>query len=305
MSIGGAVSALDADAWVGEEPGVVFDEGKREQATATQNVVQGLQPDLSSGRARLPASYETDPNARPSVSFSFGTADGSEHSLTSAAWLDGSLASRRLNCSQFKWKQRNSFNSREAEQTLFWVPAVEAGHPVWPSLDAHEVEELMNAAELLANYAAHRLAMPCSRCTASYLLVKLSSLLMAFDYLVCAAELLGEKMNTGKWWPEFVQLFRTDYRLSEIGGTRVGRMRKRLVNRLSAALAIYKQGKRPAPKEIIELKRVGLTQVSKDSHMSHRLWQLWIQDDKDFTYSSSGSESSDSQADDEREAKLP
>ncbi|CDI87768.1 hypothetical protein EPH_0055430 [Eimeria praecox] len=157
------------------------------------------------------------------------------------------------------------------------------------SLTAQDVETLMLQAEILANYATDKLGRPHSRCTANYLVMKLASLLMVFDHLVCAIELLGEKMNTGSWWPEFVSKFRTDYLFPEAARTKKMEMLNKMVNRLSSALAIYKTGKRPPLKDVVELKRAILAHHYKGRQLSHPLWRLWLQDDKEFSSSGYGS----------------
>ncbi|CDI75088.1 hypothetical protein EPH_0004180 [Eimeria praecox] len=159
------------------------------------------------------------------------------------------------------------------------------------SLTANEVDALMMEAELLASYAAGRLTQPCSRCTANYLVLKLSSIFMVFDHLVCIIELLGDKMNTDSWWPQFVQKFRTDYSVPEAARMERTGMLNKLLNRLSSALAIYKTGKRPPLEDVVELKRAILTVAYKGSQLSHPLWELWIQDDREFSRSSDGSDS--------------
>ncbi|CDI88031.1 hypothetical protein, conserved [Eimeria praecox] len=174
------------------------------------------------------------------------------------------------------------------------------------SLAAEDVETLMTEAELLANYAAVKLARPYTSCTTSYLVRKLSSLFMAFDHLVCTIELLGAKMNTSIWWSEFVKKFHTDYRLPEKATKERTEVLNKLVNRLSSALAIYKSGKRPPLREIIQLKRSILSQTYKESQLSNPLWRLWLQDDKDFSCGGGGSGShSDTRAHGQGEAKKP
>ncbi|CDI80918.1 hypothetical protein EAH_00057310 [Eimeria acervulina] len=95
-------------------------------------------------------------------------------------------------------------------------------------------------------------------------------------------ELLGEKMNTVKWWAQFVKKFDTDFFLSEPARMERTEELSKLVNRLSAALAIYKEGKRPPVMEVIELKRAVLTQQYRGSQLSNPLWKLWVQDDIEF-----------------------
>ncbi|CDJ59698.1 hypothetical protein, conserved, partial [Eimeria maxima] len=100
-------------------------------------------------------------------------------------------------------------------------------------LTAIDVEILMTEAEILANYATSKLSATPKRRTAHYLVVKLSAMVLAFDYLVCTIQLLGDKMNTAKWWPQFVQKFRTEYSLREKGIMEKTEFLNKIVNRLS------------------------------------------------------------------------
>ncbi|CDI77642.1 hypothetical protein, conserved, partial [Eimeria acervulina] len=156
------------------------------------------------------------------------------------------------------------------------------------SLTPEEIKTLIREAELVACYANDKLTRPLKRRRANYLFVKLSSIFMAFDHLVCTIELLGEKMNTGSWWAQFVQKFHTDYCFSERGRNERTEMLNKLVNRLSAALSIYKDGRRPAFTEIIELKRAIISHAYKRTQLSNPLWKLWMEDDNKFACSSNG-----------------
>ncbi|CDJ49856.1 hypothetical protein, conserved [Eimeria brunetti] len=153
------------------------------------------------------------------------------------------------------------------------------------SLTSRDAESLIREAELLSNYARIKLGRPYKRVTASYLFKKLSSVFMVFDHLVCTIEVLGDKMDTNSWWAEFVQQFRTDFLFPDEAGKEKTKALNKVVNRLSSALSVYKTGKRPELKEIIELKRIILSMPYKRSQSSHRLWKLWIQDDKKFSSS--------------------
>ncbi|CDJ28847.1 uncharacterized protein EMH_0044520 [Eimeria mitis] len=89
----------------------------------------------------------------------------------------------------------------------------------------------------------------------------------------------------------------TDYRLPEIARMQKTEDSNKLINKLSSALAIYKQQRRPEPKVIIDMKRTILNLPYKGTQFSHPLWRMWIQDDKDFFGSKDDSESS---SDDEK-----
>ncbi|CDJ51479.1 hypothetical protein EBH_0000820 [Eimeria brunetti] len=151
-----------------------------------------------------------------------------------------------------------------------------------PTLNAEEVEKLIFEAENLANYAKDKLTRPANKRKPSFLFKKLSSLFMLFDHLVCARKILGDKMLAHRWWDEFASKFETEFRLPSSASMEKTRLLNRHVNRLSVALSIYKKGDRPPPAEVIELKRLILTQQCKGSQLTHPLWKLWLKDDNQF-----------------------
>ena len=139
----------------------------------------------------------------------------------------------------------------------------------------------MTEAEVLASYATVKLGKPYTRRTANYLVRKLSSVLMVFDFLVCTIQLLGDKMNTDKWWPQFVKKFRTEYYFPETSPMRKTRALNKLVNRLSSALSVYKSGRRPDLREVVELKRIVITNAYRETQLWNPLWKIWMEDDDD------------------------
>ncbi|CDJ51478.1 hypothetical protein EBH_0000810 [Eimeria brunetti] len=151
-----------------------------------------------------------------------------------------------------------------------------------PSLTVKEVERLLFEAENLANYAKDKLAFRINRRKPSYIFRRLSSLFMVFDYLMCAIETLGDKMLASSWWNEFTSKFETEFTLTDDWHMAQTRRASRLVNRISAALSIYKQGHRPPFEEVIALKRIVLTEHCTGSQLMHPLWKLWLQDDEEF-----------------------
>ncbi|CDJ51475.1 hypothetical protein EBH_0000770 [Eimeria brunetti] len=151
-----------------------------------------------------------------------------------------------------------------------------------PSLTAEEVDTLMLEAENLANYAKDKLVGPTTSGKPSYIFRKLSPLFMVFDCLMCTIETLGDKMLASSWWDEFASKFETEFSIPFDGKFEQTRTLSRLVNRISEALSIYKQGRRPPLTEIIELKRGILTQKCKGSQLQHPLWKFWLKDDDEF-----------------------
>ncbi|CDJ64002.1 hypothetical protein, conserved [Eimeria necatrix] len=166
--------------------------------------------------------------------------------------------------------ERSPLPIYEAMRTLF-AKAV---------LTPEESDLLLLQAERLVSYANTKLAMS-SRLKSPYFIVrKLASLFVAFDYLVCTIEVLGDQMDTGSWWEPFAQSFDTDFTFPTSSmRTKKARERIKLANRLSAALSIYKKGVRPPLEEIVELKRTLFRKVREYTQFRHPLWLLWVHDD--------------------------
>ncbi|CDJ31859.1 uncharacterized protein EMH_0070410 [Eimeria mitis] len=307
MAVGGAASALDADAWVEEESGLVSVEAVDKSYTTNQ--------EGKPGETRI----------SPPSSFAFGEGHSGDDATTPEAWLDDSSANTDeqdlqqtvvSTVARHPTVETSSVASTSArdirEHPFVRLPVVnpediprhfsELGSlpcdmlldsPMdaymtmrslfaKPSLTAEDVDTLMVKADILVKYATHKLARPDRRFKACTLFMKLSSLFMIFDQLVCTIELLGDKMDTDRWWPAFVQQFQTDYIFPEHVPSPKSRMLNRLVNRLSSALEIYKEGRRPPLEEVIDLKRAIITHAYKDSQLANPLWKVWIQDDHEF-----------------------
>ncbi|CDJ26954.1 LOW QUALITY PROTEIN: uncharacterized protein EMH_0098980 [Eimeria mitis] len=92
MAIGGAVSALDADAWVEEESELVFGEGDHQWYTTGQEETPAPQHGGSTTLWRHPPFAEGETFIRPSSLFSFGRAHGGYDATRPDAWLGGSPA---------------------------------------------------------------------------------------------------------------------------------------------------------------------------------------------------------------------
>ncbi|CDI85375.1 hypothetical protein, conserved [Eimeria praecox] len=153
-----------------------------------------------------------------------------------------------------------------------------------PSLKASQVDALLSQCEYLVNYALHRLTAAPTKLLPFFVSRKLAELFFMFDYVVCTIELLQEKMDTGSWWEEFVSNFYTEYYFpADYQSKRDSRRRlPTLINRLSKALSIYKEGARPPPQDIITLKRSIFKLLGKHGLFEHDLWNLWKKDDADY-----------------------
>ncbi|CDJ68435.1 hypothetical protein, conserved [Eimeria necatrix] len=80
---------------------------------------------------------------------------------------------------------------------------------------------------------------------------------LAFDYIVCTVQLLGDAMQVPLWWGKFISAFDISYD-HQRGRKRQLRpgLNAQFAHRLLNALNIYKTGTRPNVEEVVELKRL-------------------------------------------------
>ena len=104
---------------------------------------------------------------------------------------------------------------------------------------------------------------------------------LTFDALVCVFQLLGNNMELHLWWGKFIAAFNHDpSSFMRPIGSRAGGVHRRLVQRICAVLEVYKAAKRPAPKEVIELKNMLFGSPSAPGDFKDRKWDPWRKDAK-------------------------
>ncbi|CDI75844.1 hypothetical protein EPH_0006410 [Eimeria praecox] len=103
---------------------------------------------------------------------------------------------------------------------------------------------------------------------------------LIFDAMVSALHILGIAPASCTWWKAFIECFDTNFRYPNRRGRwrDSGRVITDLANRMLDAIFIYKRGKRPAPEEIIDIKRVLF--FSPYTHIRFRasIWDPWRSD---------------------------
>ncbi|CDJ31796.1 uncharacterized protein EMH_0069820 [Eimeria mitis] len=92
MAVGGAASALDADAWVEEESELVSVEAVDKLYTTNQEGKPGPQHDVSTTLWRHTPLSVGETHISPPSSFAFGRAHSGDDTTTPEAWLVGSSA---------------------------------------------------------------------------------------------------------------------------------------------------------------------------------------------------------------------
>ncbi|CDI87824.1 hypothetical protein EPH_0062500 [Eimeria praecox] len=112
----------------------------------------------------------------------------------------------------------------------------------------------------------------------------LGTYFMAFDYIVCAIQLLGDYMQLPLWWEKFAESFNPHLRLPDPGPLRVriSMFYTDLSRRLVAALDIYKGGKRPPLREVVALKKMLFCSPLGRHRLKDRKWNPWREDGECF-----------------------
>ncbi|KAL8274377.1 hypothetical protein Esti_001699 [Eimeria stiedai] len=155
-------------------------------------------------------------------------------------------------------------------------------------LNSNELELLLRAAESLV-YVATKRAVPAAATGTrpSHILKKLGWYFVVYEALVCAKEVLGPNMPLGAWWSAFTSLHPSDYdiRVRSRPGMKSYDLVTRhvqLVNRLSKALALYKQGIRPPKQVVYGLKRDLFCRKDSPSNAVGHYSHLFVRDHLQF-----------------------
>ncbi|CDI75843.1 hypothetical protein EPH_0006400 [Eimeria praecox] len=107
---------------------------------------------------------------------------------------------------------------------------------------------------------------------------------LIFDAMVSALNVLGISPASCTWWEAFIECFDTNFRYADpLDRMRnSGRVSTDLANRMLDAICIYKQGKRPAPEEIIDIKRVLFFSPYSPIRFRASIWDPWRSDYASF-----------------------
>lgn len=96
------------------------------------------------------------------------------------------------------------------------------------------------------------------------------------DALLSVCEVVGPAMEKEKWWAEDLLPTLNVPKGDENPTTLLGILYRRFFN----ALELYKQSKRPSPKEVVELKQFVFHFESKGWDFNERRWDAWRIDNR-------------------------
>ncbi|KAL8427697.1 hypothetical protein Efla_007775 [Eimeria flavescens] len=128
-----------------------------------------------------------------------------------------------------------------------------------PSIGQQELDNLAKAVETLIYILLRKSSPTISSTSPNHLCDRFAGYFMAYDSIVCAAQLLRADLKVQPWWKEFTKLHATDVGISAPSlGTLAAfpslEFNIKLWERLRAALAVYKMGVRPSKEKVVELK---------------------------------------------------
>ena len=148
------------------------------------------------------------------------------------------------------------------------------------TLNQMDVNSLMNAVERLIISSWIQGKKGARGNSPIYLVEALGNYFLAFDAIVCTAEVLGRYMLLPVWWNTYVSAFHTnyDFPVSAVGMTELAGFNTELAKRLVAALEIYKQGMRPPLMEVVALKRLLFCYPLGRHRLKDGKWDDWRKD---------------------------
>ncbi|CDJ46864.1 hypothetical protein EBH_0013820 [Eimeria brunetti] len=147
------------------------------------------------------------------------------------------------------------------------------------TIDQHDAEVLMNAVERLVSASWFNTQTQTRTLFPVDIVSVLGKYFMIFDAIVSAMQLFGEYMQAHLWWDKFTAHFDTSVRLySTASYQKVAKFHVYLAKRLSSALDIYKQGRRPPRLEVYELKRLLFCSPLGHHRLKEQQWEPWRED---------------------------
>lgn len=271
---GPTIAPLHPEAWLEQIPDILAQDGQQYQQ---QQVASGLespsddeQPSTSAAVSAAPSGAGAGPSGPPSGPQGIGSHAYVRLPVVEQGAIRRQFSMERAFSATYPHKRRDQVFG--TFHRLFALPSLNAGH----------VEELMRAAEGVANYATKKMGSHKAYDMPSHAVAKLGRYFLMFDCLVCTLELLGDSMVPWEWWEEFTKLFDTEERFpppTENTRQKVA-FAMELSNRLSEALAIYKTGKRPPLQDIIEIKRMLFCSRFSPQPFQEPMWEPWRQDNE-------------------------
>lgn len=153
-------------------------------------------------------------------------------------------------------------------------------------LSSNDVFSLSSMAGELLRFAAWTQANELRGECSANLVGPLSRRFLVLDALISICEVVGPAMNKEQWWgklmetmslslPQDVASLRTRYGIATHDWVP-------LVRRIVAAIGIYREGRRPPPREVVEIKQEIFCKPIVHREFRSSMWNPWREDDKKF-----------------------
>ncbi|CDI85520.1 hypothetical protein, conserved [Eimeria praecox] len=254
---------FDPEAWLDEIPDIISTQDKQEAQTAPYSTV-------SSGDEQMPASNAAILSPPAAEGVSDGTPYTIKHPYVRLPVLAEDVTVRPFDVA-------NLFNPfRSKMQPYFFLLSLKILFEK-EVLQQEDVHLLVSAAEGLIGAAYFQGLRRRRSSRPVHAAETLGGYFLAFDYIVCVLQLLGDRMNAPLWWDDFVKGFNFAL-LSTPARTRTTVANRKLIGRLIQALEILKTRSRPPFMEIIALKKMLFCSADSPKQFRGRKWDAWRQD---------------------------
>ncbi|CDJ60451.1 hypothetical protein, conserved [Eimeria maxima] len=153
-----------------------------------------------------------------------------------------------------------------------------------PALDQSGYNTLMRSLEELVHSLLVRVRSRALFADTMWDLPTLGIHFLAFDFLVSAAQVLGNRMQLHLWWDRFVAAFALDMPPKPFRkhSRHCAAVQAILRQRLFAALQVYKMGRRLPLGDVVELKRLLLCSPYTHKRFKDDDWDPWRDDEELF-----------------------
>ncbi|KAL8440107.1 hypothetical protein Efla_001988 [Eimeria flavescens] len=157
-----------------------------------------------------------------------------------------------------------------------------------PAVTASDVQALLNCATRLIDFASAHMSKPLRGRKCSDFLKGLSMRFFVADTLYCVCDVVGPAIKKGLWWDKLMSqmLAPSPMWSPKYMGSGLVASRRQLAERLISAFDLYSAGRRPAAREVVQMKQEIFCGDYVIPEFKDFWWNPWREADKEFQESS-------------------